>query len=106
MKIASNSGKWFMNHAMFPMIDAESGTRFEPGEPTKAQDTAWIAGQPTIKPCADPTRSDAEQAEEGARLLLAEAEARKAQEAADAKLTADTLAAQAKAAAAAEGAKK
>lgn len=55
MKIADNSGTWYVNRAQFPMFDSDSKTRFEPGEPTKATVTAWLKAQPTMEICADPS---------------------------------------------------
>jgi len=45
MKIADSSGKWYVNKGVYPFVDSESGTRFEPGEKTKATPTSWMAVQ-------------------------------------------------------------
>ncbi len=54
MKIADASGKWYQSAAHFNLVDPESGTCFEPGEPTRATATAWVKGQPAIVEVADP----------------------------------------------------
>lgn len=37
-------GKWYVAKS-FPLIDPESGTRFEAGTPTRATETNWIKNQ-------------------------------------------------------------
>lgn len=58
-KMADSSGSWFINIGAYRMPDPESGTIFEPGLPTKATATAWLAGQPSITPCEDPRPAEA-----------------------------------------------
>lgn len=45
--------KFFINTAQFVMVNALTGQRFEPGEPTKAELDDWIKGQEVIKPFVD-----------------------------------------------------
>ncbi len=55
MKIADSNGVWLQNTGMYRLPDPESGTIFEPGEPTKATETEWAKGQPTLVTVDDPT---------------------------------------------------
>lgn len=64
MKIVDKEGKWFVNSSQYPMVDGENGTRFEPGEPTKATETGWVKAQAVLNPFTpdagdDPTAAKA-----------------------------------------------
>ena len=54
MRIVHTDGKWFLNSGWYAFTDAETGVTFQPGEITKAKETAWIKGQPTIREVPDP----------------------------------------------------
>ena len=54
MKIVSTTGIWVKNEAVFPMTDGENGTRYEPGEVMKVEETEWLKAQPCIKRIDDP----------------------------------------------------
>jgi hypothetical protein len=41
MKVVDKRGVWITNTSQFRMHDPMSDTYFEPGEPTKAENTAW-----------------------------------------------------------------
>jgi len=60
MKIVDRDGKWFINNAQFRMVDGDSGTFFEPGEATKATETAWLGKQPHIVEVEDPNAPEGE----------------------------------------------
>lgn len=40
--VADPKGTWFQSVAQFPLIDPETGTRFEAGVPTRATMSAWV----------------------------------------------------------------
>lgn len=83
MPIADKTGIWLVNRGQFAMIDHETNTRFEPGEPVKAAYTDFLKSQPTIERCADPSNDLSEK--EQARLqeqIAADEAARQAREAA------------------------
>lgn len=50
----ANPRVWLINKAQFPFVDPESGTRFEPATPIKAELTEFVKAQPTIIRCANP----------------------------------------------------
>ena len=54
MRIVHTDGKWFINTGLFAFTDYDTGVTFEPGEITRAKDSAWIKGQPVIKEAPDP----------------------------------------------------
>ena len=45
MHIVDKDGEWFQNFGSYPLADGESGTVFQPGVPTKASVTKWLAQQ-------------------------------------------------------------
>lgn len=54
MKVVDKHGSWFTNFSQFRMHDPMSDTYFEPGEPTKATNTAWRqANKLTVKATDD-----------------------------------------------------
>ena len=64
MKIVDKNGVWLVNTSQYTMIDGTNGTRFESGEPTKAENTDWVKAQPVLVPFtpeagADPTAAPA-----------------------------------------------
>jgi len=50
LKVLDTKGSWFISSASFPIVDPESGQRYEPGVPTQGTATKWVEGQPTIQP--------------------------------------------------------
>lgn len=53
-KIHDINGTWWINTAQFPFVDPTSNCRFDPQTPTQTKETAWMKGQPMIKPFVDP----------------------------------------------------
>lgn len=43
--VADSSGEWFTAKGLYPLIDTDSGTRFEAGVPTRATHTKWVDSQ-------------------------------------------------------------
>lgn len=72
----ANPRIWLINTSQFPMLDYETGTRFEPGTPIKAELTDFVKIQPTIIRCADPNNdlSEKEHAKLQAQIDADEAE--------------------------------
>lgn len=65
MHIANPKGKWYVNTGNYRFVDPESGTAFDPGEPTKATETEWLKLQAdVIKPTDDPMAEEPEKASE------------------------------------------
>jgi hypothetical protein len=58
MKIVNPKGKWYINNGLHSFHDPESFTVFEPGLLTKATETSWLKGQPTIQEAVDPLAID------------------------------------------------
>lgn len=48
--VFDSSGSWFLHTGVYPLVDGESGARFDPGVPTKATPTDWVKAQPSIQP--------------------------------------------------------
>jgi len=44
-RVADPKGEWFATVTEFPLIDTESGTRFEGRVPTRATRTSWVQSQ-------------------------------------------------------------
>lgn len=59
-KIIDKGGEWFVNTALFRMVDPTNDpqTIFEAAMPTKVKPTDWMKGQPMIVACPDPINSD------------------------------------------------
>ena len=54
MRIVDPKGVWFKNNGQYRITDPESKTTFEPQELTKATDTVWVKGPPTMERSAAP----------------------------------------------------
>jgi hypothetical protein len=52
--MADNPRAWLRNEGSFPMVDPESGVRFEPQTAVRAELTTWVLTQPAIQRCTDP----------------------------------------------------
>lgn len=52
--IYDSKGVWLVNTGAFPFVDPETGARFEPRVPTKAQKTDWVKSQPVMTDWVDP----------------------------------------------------
>lgn len=72
----ANPRVWLINNAQFPFVDPETGTRFEPATPIKAELTDFVKMQPTIIRCANPDDdlSPKEQEKLDAQIAADEAE--------------------------------
>lgn len=50
--VVDEKADFWVNTAVFPFIDPETGVRFEPGVQVKVKQSDWMKGQPTIQKVA------------------------------------------------------